>query len=308
MKKQFLAISLFAFIILLSACGNQEKSQAQKELASLEEAYKADNSSANILIAGLKEHTAKFPDDLEVNARYMFRAGELYVAQNDLDNAIKVLNTGILNFKEKDATPKSLKLLSDLYTKMNKSTEAMNMISRLKQEYPNHPVTKETETAIPDEGALKQRITNLEKMVIDSSQSVIRNSIVRELARAYQQYAIFKPDAEDATEKLLKASYNYGTVGDFVNSTTISKTVIQLHPKTDYAKEAMFHIANLYGEMAKMNKAKKEEYNNNSKEYYEMLIKDFPNDPLAEQSKLLLNFVGKSDEELFEEVIKNTKK
>lgn len=308
MKKQFLTVVAFAFILILSACGNKEKIQIQQELVALEKIYEKDKSNANELIAKLNEHITKFPEDSDANARYMFRAGEIYVEQNDLENAIGVLKNGVENFKQEDATPKSLKLLGDLYTRTNKLTEAMIVYSQLIREYPEHPAAKEASTTIPDEEAIKQRMANLEQMMIDSSQSAIRTGIMRELARTYQQYAIIKPQAEDATDKLLKAAQNYGATGDFKNGTTILKSIIELNPKTDFAKDAMFQIAYLYGEMAKYDKAKKEEYNSNSKKYYEMLIKDFPNDPLAEQAKLLMNFIGKSDEELLEEVIKKAKK
>lgn len=308
MKNQYLRLSLFVLVILVSACGNKEKVQVQEDLIGLEQAYEKDKKSADKLLAKLKEYTIMFPDDMEANARYTFRAGEIYVTQNDLNEAIEVLQEGIDKYKQEDATPKSLKLLGDIYTKMDKLTDAMTSYSRLTREYPKHPATKEAATAIPDKNALAQRITNLEKMTVDSSQSAIRNSIVRELARAYHQYAIVNPEAEDATKKLLKASYSYGTVGDFINSTTVSKTIIELHPKTDYAKDAMFHIANLYPTMAQMDQGKKEVYHNEAKKYYEMLIAAFPNDPLAEQAKLLMNNIGKSDEELLEEILNKKKK
>ena len=154
---------------------------------------------------------------------------------------------------------------------------------------------------------LTERIVSLEQMMIDSSKSENRNKITLELAKAYEQYAKEEPNAEDAVDKLLKAAQNYGTIGDFGNATGILKSVIETNPKTDFAKDAMFQIAYIYGEMAKYDEKESETYNRNSKEYYEMLIKDFPNDPLAEQSKLLMNFIGKSDEELFEEVIKKSK-
>ena len=154
---------------------------------------------------------------------------------------------------------------------------------------------------------LTERIGNLEQMVVDSSQSVTRNSIMRKLAKAYQQYAINEPHADDAGDKLLKAAQNYGTIGDFVNATTILESIIESKPKTEAAKDAMFQGAYIYGEMAKYDKTKSEEYNSTSKKYYEMLIKDFPNDPLAEQSKMLMNYIGKSDEELFDAVIKKSK-
>ena len=307
MKKQFLILPLFAFTLIFSACGNKEKAQAQDDLIGFELNYKKDKVGVDVLIAKLNEYTISFPDDTEVNARYAFRIGELYAEQNDFPNAIEVLNKGINNYKQEDATPKSLKLLGDIYTKTNRLTEAMKVFSQLTREYPTHPAAKEAATSIPDETALTQRMTNLEKMIKDSSQLVVRNGIMRELARAYQQYAIVKPNAEDATSKLLKSAEYYGAAGDFINATTILKSIIELHPKTDFAKNAMFQSAYLYSEMIRYDKDKKAEYSNSSKEYYEMLIKDFPNDPLAEQSKLLIESVGKTAEELLEEILKKNK-
>jgi TolA-binding protein len=308
MKNQFLTLSLFAFLILFSACGNKEKIEAQEDLIGLEQDYNEDKIGADALIKKLNEYTVRFPDDIATNARYMFRAGEIYFEQNDLNNAEITLKKGIDNYKQEDATPKSLKLLGDIYTKTNKLTEAITVFSKLTREHATHPTAKEAATAIPSEIALTQRMANLEKMMLDSSQSTIRGGIARELARTYQQYAIVKPDAEDATEKLMKASQNYGAVGDFINATTISKSIIELNPKTEFAKDAMFHIAYLYGEMARYDKAKKEEYDNNSKKYYEMLIKGFPNDPLAKQSKLLIKNIGKTDDELLQDILNKNKK
>ena len=154
---------------------------------------------------------------------------------------------------------------------------------------------------------LTERIIHLEQLLTNTSQSAAKNDIMRELGDAYQQYAIENPNAGDTPDKLLKAAQNYGSLGDFVEATIILKSIIESYPKTNFAKNAMFAIAYIYGELAKYDKGQSEMYNNNSKKYYKMLIKEFPDDPLAKQSKLLMSFVGKSDEELFDELIEKSK-
>ena len=153
---------------------------------------------------------------------------------------------------------------------------------------------------------ITERIADLEKKMVDTSQIENRRDIMRELAAAYQEYAIENPKADDATDRLLKAAQNYGTIGEFDKATTIFKSIIEVDSKTGNAKDAMFQMAYIYEAMAKFDMTKSEEYNINAKKYYEMLITEFPNDPLATQSKMLMDNIGKSDKELLDAVIKKS--
>jgi len=164
-----------------------------------------------------------------------------------------------------------------------------------------------TKKKLQTQDELIQRIIDLEQELINLNQSVRKGEIMLELAEAYEEYAIKKPNASDTVDKLFKAAQNYGSIGEFLKATTILESIIESHPKTDFAKDAMFHVAYLYSVMAQYDKEQSETYNNKSRKYYKMLIKEFPNDSMAEQAKALLSFIGKSDEELLEEIIKKNK-
>jgi TolA-binding protein len=308
MKNQILTTAFLALAIIFSACQNKEKLQLRDELIDLELTYSKDKSTSAPLLAKLEAYVEKFPEDNDANARYSFRAGEIYFEQKDFKNAVAILKKGVEKFKQEDATPKSLKLLGDIYAQSNQLAEALTAYSQLIREYPTHPAAKEAATNIPEEKVLTQRMANLEKMLIDSSQTPIRPSIMRELARVYQQYAIVATNKTDATDKLLKAAQNYGAIGDFVNATTILKSIISADPKTAFAKEAMFHAGYLFETMANYHPAQKAEYMAEAKKHYEMLIQYFPKDDLAKQAKLLIENLGKSDEELLDAVLKKAKK
>ncbi len=71
------------------------------------------------------------------------------------------------------------------------------------------------------------------------------------------------------------------------------------YKKSDKLLESYFAIAEVYHDYLK-------EYDN-AADYYKKIISEFPDDPLAKQAQILLDNLGKSPEELLNEIMKKNK-
>jgi len=71
------------------------------------------------------------------------------------------------------------------------------------------------------------------------------------------------------------------------------------YPDYERTPEALFTIANLYNDFLKKQ--------DKAKAYFELIIKTYPKHRLASDSKVLLRNIGKSDEELWNDIQKQQK-
>ena len=296
------ALFILVVVISLWACGNSEKREFGEALIKLEETYAKDETKGNEVIAKLNEYVTKFPADIDINARYLFRIGEIYFEQKDYKNAITALNEGIEKFRNEDATPKSYKLLGDIYKLEGNVMDAILAYSKLTTTYPNHPAAKEAATAIPDNEALNHRISKLEAALKDTTQRELHPSFSRELARNLHQYALINPSDEKSADKLLQAGDFYGNIGDLRNANKVFDVFMERYPEHPDAAMAIFYKGFFNENMAMRSTDEKEKYLAEAEKYYKKVIQDYPKSEWAKQAKTVIQYLGKSADEMLESI------
>lgn len=195
----------------LSAC-NSEKSTFKTEIATLESALEKQPSAENTLqlLTSYEGFMTQFPDDVEWNGRYLYRAAGLQYRARNYKRAVDYLNKGITDFKSSSATPQSLLLLGDIYEeKLLNEPEAKKVYQQFLDEFPNHP-DKETAAFFfkPANEKLEKKIADLEaQLYYDAEKTKINPQIASNLRRVYTSYVDQVPeDLEGSAKYQLKSA------------------------------------------------------------------------------------------------------
>ena len=123
--------------------------------------------------------------------------------------------------------------------------------------------------------------------------------LVRDLANEYANFSTLFPDDTNSPRMIYKAAViNLKYIGDQNKAIDLFIRLKEKYPKFSETPMALYTAAYIYNDLQK-NYEK-------SKECYELLIKDYPDHYLTKEAKVLIQFVGKSDEQLLNAIIGKT--
>lgn len=143
-------------------------------------------------------------------------------------------------------------------------------------------------------------ITKISVMEKEFSQSLklqkIDPVLVRDLANEYTNFSNLFPADTNSPRMIYKAGIiNLKYIGDQNKAVDLFIRLKEKYPKFSETPMALYTAAYIYNDRLK-------NYDK-AKECYELLIEDYPNHYLAKEAKVLIQFVGKSDEQLLNSII-----
>lgn len=142
------------------------------------------------------------------------------------------------------------------------------------------------------------KIAMLEKKVFeDAKNKVIDSAGVMSLLNAYESYAAENPKSAKAAEYLYKAADFYRALGKPLRSITLYQKIYENFPEKRSTALFLqgFVFENEVGNL------------DNAQLKYHQFLKEYPNDPLANDVRLSLQNLGKTPEQLVQEFIAKQK-
>lgn len=135
----------------------------------------------------------------------------------------------------------------------------------------------------------KEAYTSVKNAMPDSVTT--KNLIV-----AYENYVKNAPKDEKSAEYLFNTGQLYQQLHDFETAVGVFDSVYHRYPQSAKAPNALFLMAMSYKDnLSDTSKAK---------QYYTEFLQKFPEHELADDAKVLLENIGKTDEQMFEELMK----
>ena len=146
----------------------------------------------------------------------------------------------------------------------------------------------------------ERMILKITKMETEFTKSIqlqkIDPVLARDLATECNNYANLFPSDSNSPKMIYSAAViNLKYINDQTKAIELFIKLKEKYPKYKDTPMALYTAAYIYNDMLK-NPEK-------AKECYELLIKDYPNHILANEAKVLIQFVGKSDEQLLNAII-----
>jgi len=143
-------------------------------------------------------------------------------------------------------------------------------------------------------------ISKISKMESQFTQSLNNQKIdpvlVRDLSQEYITFSNTFPSDTNSPGMIYKAAIiNLKYIADQNKAIELFIKLKEKYPRFRETPMALYTAAYIYNDVLK-NPEK-------AKECYELLIEDYPNHYLAKEAKVLIQFVGKSDEQLLNAII-----
>ncbi|MCA6365151.1 MAG: hypothetical protein IM638_19120 [Bacteroidetes bacterium] len=123
-----------------------------------------------------------------------------------------------------------------------------------------------------------------------------------EALKAYTDFTTLYPKDSLTADYLFKAAQIAQSTGNYKQSAIYLETILDQHKGYKEYAAACFYTANLYDDHL-------ENVDNGAaraKQLYEFIIAKYPGTKWAEDSKVLMEYIGKSNEQLMEDIIKKS--
>ncbi len=288
MKTKILFLLLLCSII---ACQNEDKATGTS-IEALEKAV-ADNPSpenksqlAEAYYNFAKENT----NQDELVADYLYKSASLYKEINRFPLAINSLTLAVRNHYNSKNTPKNVLLLADLYENGFKKPALASIIKQAaKRAFPTDEGTKAIKiNATP----LDSTITQMSAALINAETGRIDVAKANDFVAASELLVMTLPNKQNAASLLQKAGEVARSMRAFPKAIDLYQWIYTNYPKAKEAPQALFMQAFTFdNELQQKNKAK---------ELYQVFLERYPEDDFADDTKFLLENLGKSNEEIIQ--------
>lgn len=291
MKYQYLIV-VFVLFTLASCQSAEEKAQAQ--ITELEKKLEEDPTTENAqeVLAAYQEYIAQFPEDEEVTPRYMYRAAALEYRMNRFSGATAVLQNAIKNYYHSSNTPKAAIFLGDIYQeKLGNEENAATVYQALIRAFPDAEEAKEAHEKLP-EGllALEARIEDMGARMFDDSTGRIEYRVANNFITSTELYALILPQSDKTPDMLYKGAEIARSIRSFDKALGLYAQINEQYPESSRAPQALFMRAfTMDSDLRRFDGAKV---------LYEQFIAEYPDDDFVDDAEILLENLGKDDEEI----------
>lgn len=296
MNKSILISGLLLFVI---AC-KKNVPEALKSLQSFEDRYQK-SKDPNDLQALLTEYVTfitRSDNEKNLKIEVLERAEKLSTATNRYFESVMFLNTLIKEQPESPKSPERILQLADLMKNVIRNENASNTLYKgFLEKYPSHAKAEEVKKIIGIAGSsipLNKMVENLASSMYDDSLHQFNESAATQYVDATEAFVLINPNAPESPELLNKAAETARSLKTFNKAISLYDWIIDKYPSTKLAPQAMFLKAFTYdNDLHDID---------NAKIFYEEFTKKYPTHDFADDAKVLLENLGKSDQEFLQSI------
>ncbi|GJM32680.1 MAG: hypothetical protein DHS20C18_16810 [Saprospiraceae bacterium] len=283
----------FVAILFLAACSNGE-GEIQSSIDELEKKLEETNDPqvAESLVEQYKVYIKTHPEDMETNSRYLYRAGSIMFRMNRYSGATDYFSKAIRDYYPAETTPKASLFLGMLYDEQLRNPEAaITIFQGMLQAFPQFEELEKAKAKIPaDTPPIAERLENMRVKMFNDSTQRIEYRIANDYINSCQLHAMVLPEDPQSPVLLHKAGEVARSIRAFNKALEIYNWIYTKYPNYEKAPQALFLQAfTLDNDLKKYDEAKV---------LYEEFLKKYPNDDFADDTKFLLENLGKDDEEI----------
>lgn len=292
MTKPFTLLLLFC-LALFTAC-QSDSSGGGAEVAALEQEVAANGTPDKTQQLINEYITSAKSADANAGAEYLQKAAALHAKNNRFSAAVDVLKQAIKNHYSGAKTPENIVTLAKIFGENLRSPEsAMTAIQAGANAFKSNGAIKAMRDQFPaDLQPLEARIESLANRMYNDSLGRVDFRIANDYMTSGELYALIMPNSPEAVNFLAKAGETARSIRNFPKALEYYNLISEKYPDSDKAPQAMFLRA-----FTLDNDLKKPE---EARPIYEAFLQKYPNDDFADDTKFLLENLGKSDDEIIE--------
>lgn len=298
---------IIAGVLLISLMYHCKAEQKQDiELQTLEKAFYEDQDweSYNLYIGKIKERLENVELSAERRKKLLLDGIKAAETMRNFPDAVHFQIALIRDYYDDPETPDRLFHLANLYNGLGEKEAAAIILAGIIESFPNTPEAEKARNALaPDFPGIAAYIDTLKLRFTEQSTDDRPNlEWTKIIMTAAEAAALAVPHETSLVPDLL---FNASLLGQNIDAPQRSLELCKWlydkyadHPK--YGPLSVFYMGVIYeNEIEDTAKARK---------YYAEFIEKYPNHPLADDAKFLLEHLGKSEEEVLKEIIEKKKK
>lgn len=285
---------LLTLLLSFSAC----ESEQEKLIASIGTLESEVDTSANAentkaLVEQYEGYVATYPDDVENSASYLYRAAGLQYRMNRFSAAVSLLNQSLKNYWGSSVAENSALMLGSIYKeKLRNEVGASGVYQCFMQAFPNSEKTASIKNDYGSLPPLGERILDFGSRLMNDSTHRIDYRVANDFIGLCEIHALMLPDHAKTPEFLHKGGETARSLRSFPKALELYEWIYTKYPEHEKAAQALFLTGFTYdNDLKEYDKARK---------IYEDFLAKYPNDDFADDTKFLLENLGKSDEEIIQ--------
>ena len=243
-------------------------------------------------ILALLEEVKKNPDDHEGNSEKLNRVATAFISTKKTRQGVNLLKQAIRNHYSSSNTAQNAFDLMNVYkAKYADSNNHGIMAQALKIAFPSFNKMSEVEKLIPkDAKAIVETISDIRQNMTDKETGRLDLKQANKYINYTEIYALMQPKEKVAPELLQKAGEVARSIRAYPKSIEIYDWILEKYGTSTYASQALFMKAFTFDN--ELNDKRK------AKAYYEEFLKKYPDDSFADDTKFLLDNIGKTNEDI----------
>ena len=289
-------IALLLLSALFLAGCSSDKDSLIAEIDEIEKGFDLDQQGelANQLIEKYKAFEEAYPAETERNSRYLYRAAGIYYRMNRNNAALELLRTALRKYQSSDNTVNNALLLATIHEEVYSDKSIATTIYQALNGYDLDEAQKElvSQKLQGIDQSIVDRLNDIQANVFNDSLGRIDYRFANDYIQSSEVFVYLNPDNQEAPDIALKAAETARTVRAFPKAMVLYEVVSSNFPNHPKAPQALFLRAfTLDNDLKKTEEARA---------LYEEFLAKYPNDEFADDTKFLLENLGKSDEEIIQ--------
>lgn len=291
--------ALLVACFLFSNCQSDQKDDSEqliKAIADFKTGYEANKNSINAskVVNAIVQYAEQHPDDATRISALFNEAIAISLEQSNGIQASGLLNTLIKEYPDVDRENR-LAQLTRLLMDMKNNEAATSLCLASLEAFPGSTslqmLKKDLNPADPD---IKRRLDRLATTMFNDSLNEYSVDVATTFVDACEAYVLANPTAKDAVDFLHQAGQTARSIRTFRKAISLYDWIYTKYPNDPRAGQALFLEAFTYD-----NELKEVDI---ARSLYEQFIKKFPKDELADDAQFLLKNLGKTDDEILQEL------
>lgn len=286
---------LFLFVFFAACSSDTNTTAADPEIEALEKEVEtspnAENSKA--LLDKYNATVAANPDSHDQNSRYLYRAASIQYRMNRFTGAINLLKQALKDHYSGDNTANNILLLGSILKEKIKTEDgAATTYQSFLKAFPNHEKAASIKADYGNLPDFETRLKNLGDRLMNDSTNRIDYKVANDFINNCEVYALILPNDPKSGDYLHKAGETARSIRSYDKALNFYEWIYTRYPEHPKASQALFLQAfTLDNDKKNFDKAR---------ELYTAFLEKYPEDDFADDTKFLLENLGKDDEEIIQ--------
>lgn len=289
------------FLITVGACKNEGGASTDAETKALETAFEKDASNENFekLISKYLEFIKKSGPNTEANQSLLLKAANASEKASKPAQQVIFLNNLVRDYPDRADSKDNILKMVNLLAQIDKKGASDVMALAFIKANPSDSRGAELKRNLPNIASAEEYILEIGKAIFADTVKGFSETSAHAYVDACEAFALALPKDPEAPEYINKAAEISNALKTYEKSFSLYDWLSSKYPEHKRGQMALFMKAFLFDESLKDVE--------NAKKYYQEFITKFPNHEFAKQAQLLMENLGKSQDEVLKNLQEKAK-